>query len=294
MNGFRRVRARGEALWAWGEGLWNKLLARPRAADIHRAYQRYYDTGMHYLAGSVTYAAVLALFPFIGLLYAVAARVAARDPQLGGQINRTLTDSLGVPVDVGSSVYSAEAAASFHAVLGTLGVTGVIYACHLWTETYRQALHRVWGADAEVSAVRRYGRQVVTPVLLILALTVLMVLAAFATGGPYRLMKADGHGWPLWAVIAARLAALAIAVAWASFGYLMAFYHVGGAPRVHRVREAALLGGTCLTVLLIVGLLLIRHAFADPVYGIVVATLGLMIWTSATARLTLSLAVWAG
>jgi uncharacterized BrkB/YihY/UPF0761 family membrane protein len=56
---------------------------------------------------------------------------------------------------------------------------------------------------------------------------------------------------------------------------------------------AVLLGGLALAGMVIGGLWVLRYVMADPVYGAVVVTIGLMLWVSGAVRLTLALGFWA-
>lgn len=281
------INARYERLRDWA-------LGRPRIGQAARSYDRYYDLGMQHVAGSITYFGVLTLFPFLGLLYATAAAVATNNPEVQAKVNEAVDDGLGVSVDVGASFLSAQAAASIRAVIATLGVTGVVYAGRLWVDAYRRALHIIWPADPKhTNFVWRYVRDILVLLLFVSATAVLIAAALAATGGPYKLLAAHGHGLSNWASIPLRLVAVVAAVAWGTFMCDRLYRRIGGAPRGRPILEAAFLAGLCLAALAIGGLLLARHAFADPIFGIVVTMLGLMLWVSAAVRITLSLAVWA-
>ncbi|MQY04089.1 hypothetical protein [Actinomadura macrotermitis] len=105
-------------------------------------------------------------------------------------------------------------------------------------------------------------------------------------------MAANGHALPAWGVALSRTGAAAAALAWAFLLCDRLYRRLGKAPRSADVRRAALIAGTTVTILLVGGLLLLRHVFADPVYGLIVAMPGLMLWVSAAIRITLSLALW--
>jgi uncharacterized BrkB/YihY/UPF0761 family membrane protein len=289
----RLSRDTARAVYERVERLAGRVLGQRTIARLLRVYRRYYELGMHHMAGSVTYSAILAIFPFFGLLYALAATVIKHDPTVRAHLNTAIDSVVGLNVDIGASFFSAQAAATTRAVIGTLGFTGVFGAGQLWVEAYRQALRPLWGIDPPVAVWRKYLRRMVYLALLIPSLALLGALALAATRGPYRYLAADGHPVPTWLIVVARLTALLAAVGWAILLCLQSYRRVGGAPASTRVRQAAAIAGTGLAGLIIAGLLLLRHVFAEPLYGISVAILGMLIWVSAGTRLTLSLAVWA-
>ncbi|MEU5877085.1 YhjD/YihY/BrkB family envelope integrity protein [Spirillospora sp. NPDC047279] len=292
----RRLSGRVAAWTARAERTRDALLERPLVRQGHDAYQRYYTLGMHHVAGSVTYFGVLTLFPLLALLLAAAASVVTAHPSLRETGTQAVAETFGVPVDLQGRYLSAQARASVQAALATIGVTGFVYAGRLWVDAYRRAFRVVWG-PGEPSAgpgyVWRYVRDVLVFTVIAAAVTVLVVLGLLATGGPYRVFAVNGHGLAGWAVAAARAGAVAATAAW---GFLLcsALYHrLGRAPRTPAVRWAAALAGASLAAMMIGGLLLLKHAFAEPTYGIVVAMLGLMLWVSAAVRITLALGMWA-
>jgi uncharacterized BrkB/YihY/UPF0761 family membrane protein len=285
------------AAWqARAERLQERALARPRVRCAYDTYQRYYAIGMHHVAGSVTYFGILTLLPVLALLLLLAANVVAAHPALRVEGNQAVAQALGLDIDLGGRFFSAQARASIQAILATLGVTGCVYAGRLWVDAYRRALRTAWDAPLPGATSRyiwRYVRDLLVFALVALTVIVLLALAILATNAPYRLMAADGHALTGWAVAAARIAATAATVAWAAFISAALYHRLGGAPRTAAVRHASLLAGAALAGLVIVGLYLLKYAFTNTVYGIVVAMVGLMLWVSAAVRMTLSLGVWA-
>jgi len=288
-----------ERVAAWqarAERLQERALERPRIRCAYDTYQRYYAIGMHHVAGSVTYFGILTLLPVLALLLLLAANVVVHHPALRVESNEAVAQALGLDVDLGGRFFSAQARASIQAILATLGVTGCVYAGRLWVDAYRRALRTVWGTPEPASSsnfVWRYIRDLLVFALVALSVIVLLALAVLATNAPYRLMAADGHGLSTWAAVAARVAAGIATVAWAAFISAGLYHRLGRAPRTAAVRHASLLAGAALAGLVIVGLYLLKYAFTNTVYGLVVAIVGLMLWVSGAVRMTLSLGVWA-
>ncbi|MBW8481879.1 YhjD/YihY/BrkB family envelope integrity protein [Actinomadura parmotrematis] len=290
-----RYRDRYAAGRARVEAVRDGAYARPGIGRAVRSYQRYYTLGMQHVAGSVTYFGILSLFPLVALVYAVAGHVVARQPQLQAELDRSIQQTLGVDADLGASVFAAQAKASVRAVTTTLGVLGLLYAGRLWVDAGRRALRTVWGPGSarEPGFVRGYVRDLVVLVVFLAAVLVLLGLAVLALGGPFRLAASDGHAVPLWGEVAARVAGAALAAGWGALICGWLFRRLGGAPRDARVAQASWAGGAGLTAMAVAALFLLRHALTDPLYGLPLVVIGLMLWVSGLSRLLLSLAVWA-
>ncbi|MBO2453043.1 YihY/virulence factor BrkB family protein [Actinomadura barringtoniae] len=288
-----------ERVAAWqarAERLQERALERPRLRCAYDTYQRYYAVGMHHVAGSVTYFGILTLLPVLALLLLLASNIVVDHPGLRTESNQAVAQALGLDVDLGGKFFSAQARASIQAILAVLGVTGFVYAGRYWVDAYRRALRTIWNDPVPLTLsnfVWRYMRDMLVFTLVALSVIVLLALAILATNAPYRLMAADGHGLSTWAVVTARIAAGIATAAWAAFISAALYHRLGRAPRTAAVRHASIMAGVALAGLVLVGLYLLKYAFTNTVYGIVVAMIGLMLWVSGTVRMTLSLGVWA-
>ncbi|WP_344831477.1 YhjD/YihY/BrkB family envelope integrity protein [Actinocorallia longicatena] len=266
----------------------------PGIGTIIRAYTDYYSRGMQHVAGSVTYFGIITVFPLLALLYALAAQIVAHSPEALARLNESLDQSLGVDADLGTTFLKSQASATARAVVGTLGVTGVLYAGRLWVDAYRRALRGIWDVPIKKSPYPvRFVRDIAILLVIVAALVVMVALGIFTTPGPYRYLRALGHDLSYWVSVPCQILAGALTILWSALLCSGLYHRLGRAPLTRPVRHAALLAGVCLAVLTVGGLLLLKHAFADPLYGMALAMLGLMLWVSAAARITLAMAVWA-
>ena len=257
------------------------LIARVQRSRPVRAWERYADARGSLLAAGIAYFGFLSLFPAVALAVVVFGFLLAGRPQLlqavAESLNQLLPGMVQTPENPdGIIVLSAPETV-------TLSVTGIVALLVLiwgglgWVGSMRNGVRIVFGAP------RLPGRFVWDKlrdlaVFLLLGIAILVSATMTLIVGDFATWVSDALGWghTPWPVSSLGLL-VSLLVNTAIMLMLLRF--LSGLPvAVRDIRSGVLLGGLGFTLLELFGSQLIRLATRNPLFGSIVAVVGLLIW----------------
>ena len=260
-----------------------------------RAVLRYTEVGGSQLSASITYYGFLAAFPLIALVYAVLDVLSSLLPELGEQVNESLSDLAPTVVGEGAGQIQLGLGTADGVIVGTIALAVLVYAGVRWVMTMRWTLHAVAGVRMPRGRAALFGFARDLVVLLLLGVAFMSSLAvsaltADASDWIFDLLDLDA-GVERWGARALAFAAVFLADALIATIVLLGLS--GARPPRRDLLTAALAWAAGFAVLKVAATWIIGFALSNPIYGTFALTIGVLIWINWSSRWLLLCGAWA-
>jgi membrane protein len=260
-----------------------------------RAGVRYAEVGGSQLSASITYYGFLAAFPLIALVYAVVDVLSALLPELGDQVNETLSDAVPSLVGEGAGQIQFGVGTADGVVVGTIALAVLVYAGLRWVMTMRWTLHAVAGVPMPRGRAALYGfaRDLVVLLLLGVAFLSSLAVSALTADASDRIFNALDLDAGVERWMARLLAFVAVFLADALIATIVLLGLSGARPRRRDLLTAALAWAAGFAVLKLAATWIVGFALSNPIYGTFALTIGVLIWINWSSRWLLLCGAWA-
>lgn len=282
---FDKVRARIE----------REVQARPWLDHLVRAGGRFQRQRGDYYAAGITYFTVLALFPLLMVLFAVAGFVLSHNPHLLSEMQGKVVHN--IPGSLGGQLNDLiDQAVRSRTGVGVLGLLGAFYAGLGWMANLRAALTEQWEQQAPE---RNWFITKLSDLLALVGLGLAMVISiglsalSGSTLGQdlLRLVHLE-HAPGVSALLTLASLLLAVLASWAVFAWMIARL-----PRqpvtIASAAKAALIAAVAFEVWKQIASFYLKKVLTSPAGVAFGPIIGLMVFAYFTARIILFATAWA-
>ncbi|RJK95277.1 YihY/virulence factor BrkB family protein [Vallicoccus soli] len=283
------ARARDAAL-----ARWHALRARHEVVDhAARAYGRADEVLWARMAGGITYAVFLSLFPLLAVAFAVVALLVDTVPRVRQDLETAIEEWLPGLLGDGPGQVDLGDVASAGTTAGVVGLLTLLWTGTGAVDALRDGLRVVFGTTEQGAAlpVRKLRDLLVMVVVgaVVLLSVSLSSVATQVTGQLLGLVGLDGS--PA-ATVSLRLLALGIALTLDVVVLSLLFRLLSARDLTWRqVRGGAVLGAVLLEVLKQLAGVLLASA-SNPLYATFAVAVGLLLWINYSARALMLAASW--
>ncbi|MGV8927813.1 MAG: inner membrane protein YhjD [Ewingella sp.] len=281
----------------------SKLIARVQAwgwvAHLIRTTERFNDRLGSQFGAAITYFSFLSLIPILMVSFAAAGFVLASNPDLLAELVGKIVNGISDPNLANTLKSTVNTAIQQRTAVGLSGLLIALYSGISWMGNLREAIRAqsrdVWERNPQdqEKIYRRYGRDFISLIGLVLALIITLSLTSIAGSAQKTIVDALGLGGIEWLRPALTLVTLTISIA---ANYLLFLWIFWMLPR-HKPRKKALLRGTLLAamgfeVIKFVMTMTLPRLASSPSGAAFGSVIGLMAFFYFFARLTLFVAAW--
>ena len=283
----RSVLARARSAFAQRRAAW------PWFDHLVRAGQRYKADHGDRLAASLTMYLILALLPLLLVATSVLGYVLANDPGKQAEIFAKITDVIpGVGAQLSEALATVK---DSRGTLGIVGLVGLLFSGLGGVDALRDALRLMWHHNVEAgNFVKKKGADILTVLVLTVALAVSIAVSALATGGAGALLEAAGVGGPVSKAILTVFSFL-LGVGVDAVLFLILFKWL---PRVdwpwRRLVRGAVFGGVAFGVLKVAGGWYVGRTAvkSSALYGSIGTAVAVLVGLYLVSRVILFTAAW--
>lgn len=281
----------------------SKLVARVQAwgwvAHLVRTTERFNDRLGSQFGAAITYFSFLSLIPILMVSFAAAGFVLASNPDLLAELVGKIVNSISDPNLANTLKSTVNTAIQQRTTVGLSGLLIALYSGLSWMGNLREAIRAQsrerWerAPQDKEKIYRRYGRDFISLIGLVLALIITLSLTSIAGSAQKTIVDALGLGDIEWLRPVLTLVTLVISIA---ANYLLFLWIFWMLPR-HKPRKKALLRGTLLAamgfeVIKFVMTMTLPRLATSPSGAAFGSVIGLMAFFYFFARLTLFVAAW--
>ncbi|MDQ2836659.1 MAG: YihY/virulence factor BrkB family protein [Actinomycetota bacterium] len=268
--------------------------ARPGLDHVMSGYQHYQRQQGNQLAAAITYFSFLALFPLVLLGVSITAFVLAAEPHLQTELFNRISEQ--VPGSFGGTLRNAiDKAIQQRAVVGVIGLVGVLLTGLGWIDNLRSGIDTVWGLPQRGgSFIAKKLADAVVLVGLGIGVVVSLGITAGGTAASGLLLRWIGADRITGAGTLTSILAILLGIAGSLlvFGWVMIRLPDAKVSRRTALR-ASLLAAVGFEILKIVGTFYIARVTKSPAASVIGPALGILIWINLVSRFLLFCVAWA-